>query len=946
MTSHLPLKSLERRNPKYSELKGFKCLSYNIYADCKCMGIKYSSTKLWIVRREILLREIVSYSADILCLQDVDHYYDWWQPRLMSFGYDTLWKQKTSELYTHSEGVMICYRRNMFQLFKSVEIEFNHAADHENYTIQKACTTDDVAVIAFLQPWKENSSMSSAICVCSAMLYDGEGDDELSGSGTSSLDIRFLQTVYLTKQLEIENRSFHLPIILGISLFDEPDSASYHILRTGRQQLMPHPPQKCSRPIVKPFSRASAKIYWKPAQITEADPPVLRYVVAWRPGGNLDLGFCLTKVVQAGDCFEYTTTVNAEGKRVTHAKEMRSVLVNGLSAETPFEFKICAINEIGQGQWSEASLPIVLANPPKVHTSSLSPLLSPPPLFVDSPPQALPKEPLHLLKDLAGVIELAESSHMAQDDWNVQVPPHPLFPYPSPSFSPLPFLTKLNQKAPRVNIYDPQSCTTPRVLSSGEADVQIGRCRVLPLSTNPREGWKATLKGETAMSLKEEILNSKRLKRSVLMTDRGDYRAEVSDTISSRVASYDVEEFVRSRQISRSVTGALSPSHSTADTVSASGSVSRSRRGNGNGNEDSSYAMDEFEDFEEDGTEGGERGDNDTFRYRTGEEGEWVGEEGEREGDEESDFLKEEFSHGSDVPDRILRSSATAPALGNGNGNEKRGLLTSLVMNETTLSTIPQPLESSWDDDNGNGLTFFGMEAQQQQLQQQLAHELAQLNQGGKTARKLNDDVILDLKAAIDHLGARNQRQIHSLNLRSVYESYSIGGEPLFTHSKPADHVKNRGVCCLDYLFISSALLTPMKLLSLPQLTSLHGDDPSQSLISTDLYWDAPPPSFRDLFDNHQRDLQLPLSSQEIRREYRAQEVNKIKEKLTRILRGEREGQTGQMLWGGRWIPFASVNPQRSHSWLPNDSFASSHLALCAYLQINEDYTATQWTSS
>jgi hypothetical protein len=387
----------KRRNPKYSELKGFKCLSYNIYADCKCMGIKYSTTKLWIVRREILLKEIVSYSADILCLQDVDHYYDWWQPRLMSYGYDTLWKQKTSELYTHSEGVMICYRRNMFQLFKSVDIEFNHAGDHENYTIQKACTTDDVAVIAFLQPWKENSSMSSALCVCSAMLFDGEVDDELTGGvvGSGNVDIRFLQTVYLTKQLEIENRSFHLPIILGISLFDEPDSASYHALRTGRQQLMPHPPQKCSRPIVKPFSRASAKIYWKPAQITEADPPVLRYVVAWRPGGNLDLGFCLTKVVQAGDCFEYTTTVNGDGKRVTYAKEMRSVLVNGLSAETPFEFKICAINEIGQGQWSEASLPIVLTNPATVFIIlcffSLPDPILPSPSSLSALPRRLPR---------------------------------------------------------------------------------------------------------------------------------------------------------------------------------------------------------------------------------------------------------------------------------------------------------------------------------------------------------------------------------------------------------------------------------------------------------------------------------------------------------------------------------------------------------------------------
>jgi hypothetical protein len=367
----------QRFNPRRQEIGGFKCLSYNIFADSKCLGIKYSTTKLWTVRRDTLLAEIVSYDADIICLQDADHYSDWWQPQLMVHGYDTIWKQKTSELFTHTEGVMICYKRSMFQLFKSVDVEFNHAGDHENYTVQKACVTDDVAVIAFLQPWKENSS-SSALCVCSAMLYDGDSDEQLNGSGGHPIDLRYLQTVYLTKQLEIENRSFHLPIVLGISLYDEPNSASYHLLRTGRQQLMPHPPQRCSRPLVKPFSRASAKVYWKPAQVTEADPPVLKYIVAWRPGGNLDLGFCLTKVVQAGDCFEYSTSANADGKRVTYAKELRCVLVSGLSAETPFEFKICAVNEIGQGEWSDASLPIVLKNPSTVPSplSLLPPLLA------------------------------------------------------------------------------------------------------------------------------------------------------------------------------------------------------------------------------------------------------------------------------------------------------------------------------------------------------------------------------------------------------------------------------------------------------------------------------------------------------------------------------------------------------------------------------------------
>ena len=353
-----------QRNFSINEKEDIKCLTYNLFSDRKCLLIKYSTCKGWFYRREILIQEILSYNVDIICLQDIDHFYDWWQPQLMLGGYDTIYKQKTNVLFNHAEGIIICYKRDYFQLFKSVEIEFNHSGDHSNYTIQKACITDDVGLIAFLQPWRENK-LKSAICVCCAMLYDGDEQND-ENSNNKEIDIRYLQAVYLTKQIELENRNFHLPVIIGISLFDEPDSSTYHLLRTGRIQLMPHPPFKCSRPIVKPFSRSSVKIYWKPAEVTEADPPVLKYIVAWRPGGNLDLGFCLTKDINAGDCFEYTTTINSEGKRVTIAKDLRCILVNGLSAETPFEFKICAINEVGQGEWSEASLPIVLINPPKV----------------------------------------------------------------------------------------------------------------------------------------------------------------------------------------------------------------------------------------------------------------------------------------------------------------------------------------------------------------------------------------------------------------------------------------------------------------------------------------------------------------------------------------------------------------------------------------------------
>ena len=52
----------------------------------------------------------------------------------------------------------------------------------------------------------------------------------------------------------------------------------------------------------------------------------------------------------------------------------------------------------------------------------------------------------------------------------------------------------------------------------------------------------------------------------------------------------------------------------------------------------------------------------------------------------------------------------------------------------------------------------------------------------------VNDDILLDGKEAMEHIGRPNPRQVHDLSLRSAYEGYGAGGEPLYTSSKPVSH--------------------------------------------------------------------------------------------------------------------------------------------------------------
>jgi hypothetical protein len=349
----------EVNNIALKETGGFKFLSYNVYADRSCNSIRYTTTKQWLYRRKVLIEEIKCYNADIIALQDVDHYTDWWQPQLMLLGYDTLWKQRTCEEMEHHEGVVIAYRRDLFQLFKTVDIEFNRVGETEDVVVRRRCLTDNVGVIAFLQPFTSNF-LRSAMCVTSAALYSGNQDP--------MVDIRMHQAIFLAKSIEVANRDFQVPVLIGVALNDSPDSGAYHIMRTGRKQLQPAVPKKCSVPTATAFCRGSARIYWLPPPLTEADPPILFYEIAWRPGGSRSLGYRATMRVTAGDCIQYSSVTNSLGVRRTIAEDMRSVLVTKLPSETPFEFRIRAVNEKGIGPWSEPGKPIVLPKPQRVST--------------------------------------------------------------------------------------------------------------------------------------------------------------------------------------------------------------------------------------------------------------------------------------------------------------------------------------------------------------------------------------------------------------------------------------------------------------------------------------------------------------------------------------------------------------------------------------------------
>ena len=64
----------------------FRVCSFNVLAQCYVNQIRFPYTApyalKWRYRRVQLMKEVLSYNADILCLQECDNYREWWQGKM------------------------------------------------------------------------------------------------------------------------------------------------------------------------------------------------------------------------------------------------------------------------------------------------------------------------------------------------------------------------------------------------------------------------------------------------------------------------------------------------------------------------------------------------------------------------------------------------------------------------------------------------------------------------------------------------------------------------------------------------------------------------------------------------------------------------------------------------------------------------------------------------
>lgn len=264
--------------------------------------------------------------------QEVDDYEDWWAAKLIAAGYDSVYAPRvsTSSAATLDEGLVTAFRREMFQLFRSSQVDLNDVcANISDANLRARAQQDNTALLLCLQPW-ETSRLPSALCIVNTQL----------ASGPTLEVVRVLQTEFLCRATAVFNADFHLPIVLAGSFNALPSSDVYHIIHTGRRRPVPHVPSPPERPVLSDAAPTSLTIEWTTPECLDPDAPVLEYKIGVKNCTSATMGFSHEVLVPA---------------------PANAFVLTMLSAGVTYQCRLAARNAHGWSHFSQPTAPLATA---------------------------------------------------------------------------------------------------------------------------------------------------------------------------------------------------------------------------------------------------------------------------------------------------------------------------------------------------------------------------------------------------------------------------------------------------------------------------------------------------------------------------------------------------------------------------------------------------------
>ncbi|KAK9325548.1 Endonuclease/exonuclease/phosphatase [Lipomyces orientalis] len=252
----------ERESEKDNADEGvFSVVSYNILCD-RYTGI-YGYTPSWALqwdfRRESIKQEVVSYDADIMCLQEVDlaTYEEFLLPNLSQKDYTGFhWPKSRAKTMSEAErkkvdGCAIFYKKSVFKLIDQQPVEFQHVAMNstllvpdkdslKNYPdiFNRVATKDNIATVCFLEHQRTGNRL---IAVNAHLDWDPTyGDVKLVQVGLLLGELQVMADKFAKLPMPDDSpmkgqytSGKKIPMVIGGDFNSTPDSGVYQLLSKG-----------------------------------------------------------------------------------------------------------------------------------------------------------------------------------------------------------------------------------------------------------------------------------------------------------------------------------------------------------------------------------------------------------------------------------------------------------------------------------------------------------------------------------------------------------------------------------------------------------------------------------------------------------------------------------------------------------------------------------------
>uniref|UniRef100_K3WTM6 Endonuclease/exonuclease/phosphatase domain-containing protein n=1 Tax=Globisporangium ultimum (strain ATCC 200006 / CBS 805.95 / DAOM BR144) TaxID=431595 RepID=K3WTM6_GLOUD len=204
-------------------------MTYNVLAQCYVKSSFFPYCKPAALRwknRSQKLAEVfqsLPVQPDVICLQEVDQYAEFWVGMMQKIGYSGLYKQKTAQ---KKDGVAVFWKHERFQLVQHQELELDDPVSDESDCSEDLLARAKRGSVGLITHFKQvaddtgNQVPPLEFVLATTHLFWDPAQE----------DVKLLQTRRVLRPLQEFSRSLNLPTIFAGDFNSLPNSKVYNFI--------------------------------------------------------------------------------------------------------------------------------------------------------------------------------------------------------------------------------------------------------------------------------------------------------------------------------------------------------------------------------------------------------------------------------------------------------------------------------------------------------------------------------------------------------------------------------------------------------------------------------------------------------------------------------------------------------------------------------------------